>query len=260
MSRKPTLEIVDDDDIDNMDMDIAQFDPNLRTPVAPILKPTVVRSQDQGNPFPTFAQQNIPVQSQSNEPPLVNLSEDNRKHIAKFQIIYPCYFDVTRSHNDGRRVSEARAVFNPLAKTISDACVLLGVPVVLEYDKTHPQDIGNPGRVRVLIKEEDRVVDKRFQNKRVLLNAIAEFLQKHTTTLSSIKKGTVVPPGYESFQAEELPLVRGFKMNTIVPVHSRFTLKHPMTANIYELGPKEEEPLKAIQPKVPKKKIMRMRG
>ncbi len=42
----PQLDEIDDvDDIDNMDMDIAEFDPDLKTPIAPARpKPQVVRS------------------------------------------------------------------------------------------------------------------------------------------------------------------------------------------------------------------------
>ena len=34
-NKRPVLEEVDDDDIDNMDMNIAEFDPSLTTPIAP---------------------------------------------------------------------------------------------------------------------------------------------------------------------------------------------------------------------------------
>ena len=47
----PRLEEIDDfNDIDNLDMDLAQLDSSLRTPIAPKITPTVVRSQDQENP------------------------------------------------------------------------------------------------------------------------------------------------------------------------------------------------------------------
>lgn len=269
MSRKPTLEVVDDDDIDSM-MDIAEFDPSLRTPVAPLRpEPSVVRSQDADSPFPfPMPTPSNNTQPQQNRPKNLldprDLTDENRKQLLKFQIIYPCYFDVQRSHKEGRRVNEDKAVFNPLAKTISEACVLMGLPALLELEKTHPQDMGNPGRVRVLIKDhfnDGRVVDSRYQNKRKLLNDIAEYLQKHPTTLENVKKGIMLPPGYETFEPLELPTVRGFKMNTIVPVHSNYTLKHPMTKNVYDLTPVEDVPAaKPIQPQQPKKKIVRLRG
>lgn len=267
MSKKPTLEEVDEDDIDNMDMDIAQFDPNLRTPIAPINKPTVTRSQDLEPPlFP-----NIPMPTQSQQssslanPDLIDpekFSEAEKEHLSKFQVIYPCYFDKKRTHKEGRRVSADKAVENPIAKTISDACRKLHIPVLLELDKSHPQDFGNPGRVRVLIKDEGKPNDSRFSNKRVLLNSIATYLQEHPTTLASIHKNTGIPypkEYEEGFEPEEIPQVKGFKMNTIVPVHSNFTLKHPMTKSIYDPEPEAVQDAPKA-PKQPKKKIMRVRG
>ena len=42
-----------------------------------------------------------------------------------------------------------RAVKNPLAREIVDACQRLGLEVVFEPGKVHPKDWANPGRVRV---------------------------------------------------------------------------------------------------------------
>ena len=58
-----------------------------------------------------------------------SFTEEEKKQFDQFQIIYPCYFDINRSHKQGRRVSIDRAVENPLATTISDACRRLGLPV-----------------------------------------------------------------------------------------------------------------------------------
>lgn len=261
MSRKPVLEEVNDDDIDNMDLDIAEFDPSLRTPIAPLRpQPEVVRSQDAEPPlFP-----NIPLQTEEDEDILDrnNFTESEREHIRKYQVVYPCYFDKNRSHKQGRRVSTENAVANPLVYGISDACRFLGIPVILELDKTHPQDFGNPGRVRVLLKENGKASDSRFTTKQSLLNLIARFLKLHPTTLSSIgpSSGVPYPAEYKTgFTPEELPRVKGFKMNTIVPVHSQLTLKHPMTKAIYDQ--KAPEQVEAPKPvKQQKKKVMRVRG
>jgi signal recognition particle subunit SRP19 len=267
MSR-PVLEEVDD--VDNMDMDIAEFDPSLRTPLAPArAPPTVVRSQDQEPPlFPgapsvprtqTLAQ----AEAQKNVIDPAKFSQEEREHLKRFQIVYPCYFDKNRSHKEGRRVSALRAVENPLAKTISDACRSFSLPVILELDKSHPQDFGNPGRVRVLIKDNvngGQLSDSRYKTKRGLLNSIADYLASHPTTLDSISKNNGVPwpQEFDGFVPEELPRVKGFKMNSIVPVHSRVTLKHPMTKTIYD--PEPEQPKVPAAPKQPKKKVMKIRG
>ncbi|KAK6204551.1 signal recognition particle subunit [Scheffersomyces amazonensis] len=274
MSKKPMLEEIDDD-IDNMDMDIAEFDPTLKTPIAPLrAQPTVTRSQDQEPPlFP-----NIPIPNNLNDipPPKQSqvdknvldtnkLSKEERDQIKKFQIIYPCYFDLNRSHAEGRRVSYDRAVENPLAKTISDACRFFGLPAILELDKSHPQDFGNPGRVRVMLKDTDgeTLINPRYNNKRKLLNDVAQYLEDHPTTLDSItsKSGIAIPQEFQGFKPEELPKVKGFKMNTIVPIHSYYTLKHPMTKSIYDPEPEQQAQIKApAVPKQPKKKVMKIRG
>lgn len=272
MSKKPVLEEVDDDDIDNMDMDIAEFDPSLKTPIAPLRQgPTVTRSQDAEPPlFPTFTPptpapatgQNTQQQDRDIMDPN-KFTDEEREEFRKFQIIYPCYFDKNRSHNDGRRVSINNAVENPLAYSISQACRFLNVPVLLELDKSHPQDFGNPGRVRVLIKEDHQPSDERFKSKRALLNAISKYLKLHPTELSTISPSGPIPCPSEyktGFTPEELPKVLGFKMNTIVPIHSQYTLKHPMTKSIYDQQPPDPTIEAPKAPKVPKKKIMKIRG
>lgn len=266
MPPKPTIEEVDDDEIDNMEMDIAQFDPNLKTPIAPVNTPVITRSQDSEPPlFPQQPFRPPPSTGSLEREQIIDpskISSKDKEELNKFQTIYPCYFDKNRSHKEGRRVSAELAVHNPLAITISDACRLLGVPVLLELDKTHPQDFGNPGRVRVLIKDEGIVKDTRFKTKKSLLNKIATYLQDHPTTLKSISKGSGIPypkEFEEGFDPEEIPKVKGFKMNSIVPVYSNYTLKHPMTKTIYDPEPETTNEAPKL-PKQPKKKIMRVRG
>ncbi|KAI5966826.1 SEC65 [Candida pseudojiufengensis] len=278
MSRRPVLEDVNDDDIDNLDMDIAEFDPNLKTPIAPkIPEPSIVRSQDQELPlFPQIPINNQPPQQskqqihkQNNIIDPKSFSQEEEAEFKKFQIVYPCYFDLNRSHKQGRKVNIDRAVENPLAKTISDACQKLRLPVLLELDKTHPQDFGNPGRVRVLLKnpkDNNKPVNSQIQNKRTLYNKISDYLVDHPTDLDSVgaKSGIKLPSDLQSnFKPDEIPKVKGFKMNTIVPIHSPLTMKHPMTKSIYDPEPETETsntPIKPNVPKQPKKKIMRLRG
>ncbi|OBA19744.1 SRP19-domain-containing protein [Metschnikowia bicuspidata var. bicuspidata NRRL YB-4993] len=270
MASRPTLEEINDDDIDNMDMDIAQFDPSLRTPLAPVQKPVITRSQDQeintpgSQNFADLSQRPASASTAGKKNDIVDpskFSDEEKGEFRQLQVIYPCYFDVNRSHGEGRRVSVELAVSNPLAKTISDACRLLGVPVLLELDKSHPQDFGNPGRVKVQLKKEGKAINSMYPTKRSLMLAISKFLQAHPTTIASISKesGIPYPKEYEmDFTPEELPRVKGFKMNTIVPVHSNLTLKHPMMKLIYDPEP---EPVEAPKPvKAPKKKMMKIRG
>jgi len=75
-----------------------------------------------------------------------------------YQCIYPIYFDAARSREQGRRVSKADAVKNPLAREIVDALqwvaqqVGFALQIVFEPSKCHPKDWANPGRVRVEVK------------------------------------------------------------------------------------------------------------
>lgn len=274
MSRRPVLEEVDDDDIDNLDMDISKFDPNLNTPIAQIPQPSVVRSQDEGlqNPFPNLGGMGAPVAPSApsdfsmDTKDIVdpnNFTQQERDELAKFQLIYPCYFDINRSHNQGRRVSKEYAVENPLAKTVSDACRFLQLPVLLELDKTHPQDFGNPGRVRVCIKQNGKPTHAKYPTKRAILNAIGSFMQKNPTSLISITQGIVIPQEFkQGFTPEIVPRVKGLPMNTIVPVHSEYTLKHPMTKSIYDDIPETPTPAQIEKPKAkqPKMKFKKIRG
>jgi len=78
-------------------------------------------------------------------------TEDDAKY-KDFQCIYPVYFDRNRSRNEGRRVGVKQAVENPLARTIVDACGVLGLETLFEPAKVHPKDWANPGRVKVRVK------------------------------------------------------------------------------------------------------------
>ena len=58
------------------------------------------------------------------------------------------------------------AVANPLAREIVDAVQLLGLNVVFEPQKMHPKDWANPGRVRILVKEDGKLKNSRVKNSR----------------------------------------------------------------------------------------------
>lgn len=82
-----------------------------------------------------------------------------------FHCLYAVYFDKTRTRTEGRQVSSKLAVENPLARDILDACQQLGLRVGFEPEKLHPKDWANPGRVRVLLKDEDgNLLNPRVKN------------------------------------------------------------------------------------------------
>lgn len=259
----PKIEEVEDyDDIDNLDMDLAELDPSLRTPIAPKITPTVVRSQD--------SEVQTSNRDMRNQVSFINpdtgkiegsaqISKEELDEVKGFQLLYPCYFDSRRSHKDGRRVPADQGVENPLAKTIADAVRNLGLLCVFEGEKTHPQDFGNPGRVRVLLKEDGHLVPSaaRFKGgKRQLINEVARYLRSHPTTPESLRE---IPygPEFDGIEFKRVPLVKGFKMNDIVPLHSAYLMGHPMTKSIYEAVQPAPAPEKQIKPPKNKYKVIR---
>ena len=91
-----------------------------------------------------------------------------------FHCLYAVYFDKTRTRTEGRQVSSKLAVENPLARDILDACQQLGLRVGFEPEKLHPKDWANPGRVRVLLKDEDgNLLNPRVKNSTFLFNLLS---------------------------------------------------------------------------------------
>lgn len=289
----PKLEEINDDDIDNMDMDIAQFDPTLRSPIAPKIVPTVKRSYDKEEQ-PLFPQGNMPNMGLQNQHSTAEEEEEDlgatmlvdqygrkikapadfkmtsKEEMLKYQVIYPCYFDSRRSHAQGRRVAKKYAVENPFAKTINDACLHIGLTCILEPDKTHPQDFGNPGRVRVLLKNEGSLKTNVVKNKRDLFNLIGTYLKRHPTSMASVKELKL--PQFDpelisdKYKPRRVPFVKGIAMNDIVPLNSPFTMGHPQLVLIYTKDPQvsssSDDSSTYTQPsipQVPKKKILKVR-
>jgi len=53
---------------------------------------------------------------------------------------------------------------------------MLGLKTVFEPGKMHPRDWSNPGRVRVLVKEEGRARSGRVKNSRSLFSSSSTFV------------------------------------------------------------------------------------
>lgn len=145
-----------------------------------------------------------------------------RREIPKhFQCLYPVYFDKTRSRAEGRKVGIELATENPLARDIVDAVQMLGLNVGFEPEKLHPKDWANPGRVRVMLKDEDgNLINPKIKNKHHLYILVAQYLKAHPTTEESPYRlrirGLPMPeklPGAP-------PAPRGWKIGKILPIHS----------------------------------------
>lgn len=261
LAKMPQLEEIPDDDIDNMDMDLAEFDPDLKTALAPKITPSVTKSTNYDEPplFPSMPSASVAQALGQDNPSQIPVLDSLPEEVKTYQMVYPCYFDINRSHKEGRRVAKSRAVSNPLAKTILDACSLFGLRSILEPQKSHPQDFGNPGRVRVSLKSLG------IKTKRELYNLVSAYLKKHETTPASVKELTL--QGFDpelqnpSFIPRRLPKVGGFKMNDIVPLHSPMLMGHPQMKMVYEKEPEvvRSEGTEPVVPKMPKKKILKVR-
>jgi signal recognition particle subunit SRP19 len=60
------------------------------------------------------------------------VSRDDNKYV-----IYPLYFDRTISRTKGRKIAKRYAIEKPSLENLAKAAKSLGLPVILEKDKSH---------------------------------------------------------------------------------------------------------------------------
>ena len=149
MSRNARIEEVSDSDSDPPDHDPNDFDP-----ADALIRPADI-------PPPTTVPQGLQPQFKGS-----TVTKDTEKY-KKWQCLYAVYFDVTRTRAQGRRVGKELAVENPLAREIAEAVKFLGLHVMFDPGRQHPKDWANPGRVKVLLKENGKLMDKRITNSRL---------------------------------------------------------------------------------------------
>ncbi|KAI9783092.1 MAG: signal recognition particle subunit [Geoglossum umbratile] len=220
MSRHVRIEEVSDSDSDPGVMDPSSFDPAQfsRSAIIPAATAASVLEDPSGIP--------------SNAPKTGFISHADSDRYKGYQCLYPLYFDRGRSRAEGRRVGKELAVENPLARDIVDAAQELGMSVVFEPAKMHPKDWANPGRVRVLIKQDGKAVNSQVKNTSLtpmspqtehhLYTLVSKHLLANPTTPASplrLKLPNVPMPD----PSKPIPLVaipRGWKMGTILPIHS----------------------------------------
>ncbi|KAL2000707.1 hypothetical protein VTN02DRAFT_2741 [Thermoascus thermophilus] len=147
---------------------------------------------------------------------------EQRREIPKhWQCLYPVYFDKTRSRAEGRQVGSALAVENPLARDILDAVQMLGLRVGFEPEKLHPKDWANPGRVRVLLKDENgNPMNPQIKNKHHLFILVAQYLKAHPTTEESPYRLRIRGLPMPEKLPPAPPAPRGWKIGKILPIHS----------------------------------------
>jgi signal recognition particle subunit SRP19 len=140
--------------IEEVDSDPDEVAPSGWDPSDAIISPANIPSRAPAEPTPSTP--SMPnMANMANAANAAQMPEPQREIPKHFQCLYPIYFDKTRSRAEGRKVGAEMAVENPLAREIADAVQMLGLQVGLEPEKLHPKDWANPGRVRVLLKNED---------------------------------------------------------------------------------------------------------
>jgi len=196
----PRIEEVSDTDSEPPEVDIDDF-------------------QSLMSPSQIPASSNVPQQMLQPQSPIVKTSTD-RERSKHYQCLYPVYFDRSRTRAEGRRVARELAVDNPLAREMADAAANMDLKTVFEPDKTHPLDWANPGRVRVLLKKDGKSVHGGIKNKHHLYLLMARYLRENPTQKNTPLRLRIagLPPPKEPLPEPAVP--RGWKMGTILPLHS----------------------------------------
>ncbi|KAJ4360516.1 signal recognition particle subunit [Didymosphaeria variabile] len=160
----------------------------------------------------------LPAEMLQPQAPGVTTSADREKS-KHFQCLYPIYFDKSRTRAEGRRVGAELAVDNPLARDMADATASLGLQTVFEPDKLHPKDWSNPGRIRVLLKQDGKQLNRNVKNKHHLYILVSQYLKAHPIQKNSPFRlpirGLPMPK-----EMPEPAVPKGWKLNKILPLHS----------------------------------------
>ncbi|KAI0427981.1 signal recognition particle, SRP19 subunit [Xylaria sp. FL1042] len=194
-------------------------------------RPKPSQSQSQSQPPSQIRNAPPPQQQQqqtSQQAPQPGLQPND---IKDYQMLYPVYFDATRTRGEGRRVPSTLAIPNPLAREIANACAALRLSPIFEAHRTHPKDWANPGRVRIALKEA-RARGHPIKNKHHLYVVVAKYLQEHPTTEESVSLrqgmrglGLGNLGGAADVYADGKPwprpaVPRGWKMGDLLPAYS----------------------------------------
>lgn len=164
----------------------------------------------------------------------------DRSAFNNHQCLYPVYFDASRTRAEGRRVSAALAVKNPLAREIANACSRLRLQTLLEPEKIHPKDWSNPGRVKVALKKEKAAgspASAAIANKHHLYVLVAKHLRENPTTENSpglrLRFGNQMqPPEDKPYPKPAVP--RGWKMNEYLPYLSAAMTGGGVSENLFK--------------------------
>ncbi|KAK4670808.1 signal recognition particle subunit [Podospora pseudoanserina] len=218
MSHPRVEEVSDSED------DVQMSDPS-EDDIDDFVESDIIRTRQAApsRPTPLPQQQPPPQFRQPQQPPAypqMQTTTDATPY-ASYLCLYPIYFSSLHTRAQGRRVSAAVAVPNPLATEILAACANLNIPTVFEAGKLHPKDWANPGRVKVSLANQTRV-----KNKHHLFLLVAQHLTSHPITDASPAlrvhvRGAPPPPELKPGEQWPRPAVpRGWKMSELLPHYS----------------------------------------
>ena len=225
--------------------ELSDSDPSEQDPSEYLPDDSLVPIALPSRPAPASA----PAPSSAQPPPFAHVSPlsptvaPDAELFKSWACLYPVYFDATRSRAAGRRVGKELAVTNPLAREIVDAASREGLRTYFEPGKAHPKDWANPGRVKVEVRgvegnvknsessgpppahpremksgwaADEVTLRRRAEHHLYIL--VAQYLQAHPTTPEMQLK--VAVPGLPQKPAPAPHAPRGWKMGSIVPLHS----------------------------------------
>ncbi|EGR27749.1 signal recognition particle 19 kda protein, putative, partial [Ichthyophthirius multifiliis] len=96
-----------------------------------------------------------------------------------WKTIYPQYLDSLFSRQEGRRISKDQGVPNINIKEIAEALQKIRVPTVVEVHKSYPRSFQIKGRVKVMLKDEDKkLVNPIFKSKKQLYLRICQEIKQ----------------------------------------------------------------------------------
>ncbi|KIW05036.1 uncharacterized protein PV09_04192 [Verruconis gallopava] len=179
---------------------------------------TVVPAPAPSQRHPSILNPSVVPTTEASAPRTPNFDAATAK---RWVCLYPVYFDANKTRQEGRRVGSQLAVKNPLARTIADAVAQAGLRVYFDAGKTHPKDWSNPGRVKAELRDQDGNLKRpNIKNKHHLYILVAKYLQAHPTTPETPFKLPIrgMPLPEEPPPPPSAP--RGWKLNTILPLHS----------------------------------------
>lgn len=149
------------------------------------------------------------------------------------------------SVKDGRRVPRSKSLWWPQAAHIARACASLGIPSVLEPEKTHPADWENPGRVKVQLSRDGVPVNPRVQNRTQLYLLVAgqmQALNPHLVPTKEESRPLNPPPIDEAAKANKKKDKKGKGKSTVA---KKEVVRHPTRA------PRPPQPLPAMDDRLP---------